>query len=134
MRRIWFSVCSVIILAGCQAKMEEQAEPFLFDYKENTIAPENKEKVDGWLTNAKFNEETKIHSLEVDDGFIYLYAKGYSDVMVTYQRDVRKEKQDRFLRANFKKGNETEEVFIEVQYNSQLCCDTIVIDDSFTGE
>lgn len=134
MRRYLFLVCSVLIISGCQAKLKEQEEPFLFDYKENTIVPENKEKVDEWLTNAKLNEKSKIHSLEMDNGYTYLYANGYSDVLVTYQRDLRNGKQDRFLRVNFKKGNENDEVFIEVQYNPKFCCDSLVIDDSFKGE
>ncbi|RSD29592.1 hypothetical protein [Mesobacillus subterraneus] len=112
----------------------EQEEPFLFDYKENKIAPENKEKVDKWLENAKLNDDTKIHSMDIDNKYIYVYAKRYSDVLVSYQRVLKKGKTNSVMKANLKKGNETDEIFVEVKYNPEFCCENTVIEDSYEGE
>lgn len=65
------------------------------------------------------------------NGYQYYYARGYSDVVVTYEREQKNEKQYSLLRANFKKGTETDEVFIEIKYNTLLCCDATVVDDTY---
>lgn len=56
------------------------------------------------------------------------------DVLVTYQRDQKKDKQYSLIKTNLKKGKKTDEVFIEVKYNTLLCCDATAIDDTYEGE
>jgi len=38
------------------------------------------------------------------------------------------------IKTNLKKGKKTDEVFIEVKYNTLLCCDATAIDDTYEGE
>ncbi|MFD1738859.1 hypothetical protein ACFSCX_20300 [Bacillus salitolerans] len=122
----------LMFLAGCVSFGIEEEESFVFSYTRNSIVDENKERVNNWLNNVK--KEVKIHSLGTINGYEYFYARGFNDVLVTYLLEKKQENQFSLLRANFKKGNEDDEILIEVKYNPSLCCDGTVIDDSYTGK
>lgn len=124
----------LVFVVGCQSFVKEKEEPFIFSYSHNSIETENEAEVNEWLMNAKKDEQSPIHNFGTIDGFEYFYAKGFSDVSVTYQREQNQEEQYSLIKANFKKGNENDEVLIEIKYNPLVCCDGIVIEDTYKGE
>ncbi|QOR64918.1 hypothetical protein IM538_13800 [Cytobacillus suaedae] len=125
---------SLILIVGCQNNATVDEEPFIFSYSLNNISVENESEVHRWLEDVKADEQSRIHSLGTIDGYEYFYAKGYSDASVTYQMQKKAKEDYRVIKANFKKGNEVNEVLIEVKYNPLVCCDGTVINDSYTGE
>ncbi|MGM7723634.1 hypothetical protein [Metabacillus sp. Hm71] len=122
----------LLLIVGCQSL--EKEKPFIFSYSHNTIKTENEDEVHTWLMNAKNDQQSLIHNMGTNDGYEYFYAKGFRDVSVTYQREQRKEEPYSLIKANFKKGNENDELFIEVKYNPLVCCDGILIEDNYSGE
>ncbi|WP_216827417.1 hypothetical protein [Alkalihalobacterium elongatum] len=135
--RIYFILSSVLffnVIVGCQSDTTLNEEPFLISYSHDTIHHENKDEINKWLIEVKDQSEVKIHSNRTIPGYKYFYAKGYNDVFVTFQRYLKNDGESSLIKANFKKGNLEDEVFIEVKYNPSLCCDSTVIDDSYDGE
>ena len=136
-KRFYLLLSTVLLLVftvGCQITETKREEPFIFTYTFSSLKNEDSVVLNEWLSNAKAEKDSNIHSFEMDNGYHYYYARGYSDVLVTYQREQKKDKQYSLIKVNFKKGNETDEVFIQLKYNTLLCCDAIVIDDTYGGD
>lgn len=129
-------VCMIFILLsggllGCQKNTAhtENVEPFIFSYNHNRVESINANNVNDWLNKAKSETEPTLHSYDMGNGYMYFYAKGFSDVEVTYSMEVNNDNRERYIKATFKKGNEHDEVFIEVKYNPLVCCDGMAVDD-----
>ncbi|MEW9671528.1 hypothetical protein [Ammoniphilus sp. 3BR4] len=120
----------LIGLLGCQKDTEhtEIEEPFIFSFNRNTIERKNAEDVNIWLKKAKSEHQSKLHSYDMGNGYMYFYAKGFSDVAVTYSMEAKNDNRARLIKARFNKGNEHDEVFIEVKYNPLLCCDGMAVE------
>jgi hypothetical protein len=121
-------------MVGCQSQEVKTDEPFILSYHHDTINSENEMDVNKWLNKAKSDNEAKIHNFSLGNEYNYFYAKGYSDVLVSYRNDLRIGTPNTILNANFKKGNPEDEVFIEVNYNPLICCNGTVVNDSYKGE
>lgn len=120
------------VVVGCQSKvLLEPKEPFIFTYNYNTVNSEEENEVQEWLVNAKADIDSGVHMFSTEDGYEYFFAKGYNDVEILYERKQYKEEVSSIMTANFQKGNEADELLIEVQYDPSLCCDMIVVDDSY---
>jgi hypothetical protein len=119
-----------------QLKGEDAEEPFIFSYSQNIIENKNADDVNAWLTNVRNDgiNNTNVNTFGTEDGYLYFYAEGYKDGVVTYQTELKNGEPFSSLIGNFKKGNEDDNVLIEVKYNPSLCCDGTIIMDSYNEE
>lgn len=127
---ILFSV-SIISLLGCESSEgteEALEEPFIFSYNHGTIDTENEEEVNRWFNEEVREDKQQIYVNDLGNGYIYFYGKGFNEVYVRYQLELRDEMKDRSIFANFTRGDETDYVFIEVKYNPIYCCDGIAVE------
>ncbi|WP_202078854.1 hypothetical protein [Caldalkalibacillus salinus] len=125
-------VCMLTVVGYLQVMYTD--EPFIVSYDHDQIKLENEEKVLNWLDGTQMENDSKIHSYSLGDDYHYFYVKGYSDVLVSYGMDLKGDNPYTFLTANFKEGKPDDEVFIEIESNPLICCDGIVVDDSYKGE
>jgi hypothetical protein len=126
-------VFSLLMLSSCQNQEAPTDEPFIFHYKYDTIASENVDEVNRWLSESKLGN-SKVSVLENKEGYYYFYGKGYSDVLVSYRMNLRNNIPYTSLIASFKKGNPEDEVFIQVTYNPVFCCNDVAVDENYEGE
>lgn len=118
-RILSFLISILLILTGCGKGQQEQ-QPFIFSYEMNKIEPEHSAVINEWLTDAKNSNVQSIYSYETPDGYKYSYLKGYKDVEVSF---IYSNNQGQ-LKQRFIKGNENDEVFVQVKYNTSICCHT----------
>ncbi|MEW9672785.1 hypothetical protein [Ammoniphilus sp. 3BR4] len=121
----FLAIIFFVLITGCGTNDDV---PFIFLYELNSIEEEHQERVNDWLHGVKNSNEAKIHSYGIEDGFEYLFAKGYKDISVSFIYEDKKGEKKGYLKTDFIKGEVSDTVFLKVKYNPLLCCDTIIID------
>lgn len=125
--KIYLAIITFVLITGCSPNSDV---PFIFLYEVNSIEEEHQERVNDWLQGVKNSTDAKIHSYGLEDGFEYLFAKGYKDATVSFIYEDKKSEKKGYLKTNFIKGEDTDTVFLKVKYNTLLCCDTIIFDSN----
>ncbi|MFF2480987.1 hypothetical protein [Paenibacillus sp. NPDC058071] len=115
MKLITATFLILFLITGCSSPKEEK--PFILSYEFNKIDPKHEAELQKWLHDAKEDQEIKIHNIDLD-GYKYSYVKGYKDVEVSYIH----ERQEGKLKQRFIKGTENDEVFVQIKYNTSICC------------
>lgn len=85
--RLYLQLCAVLLLVftvGCQTTETTKEEPFIFTYTFKSMENEDSEILNEWLSNARADKGTNIHSFEMENGYLYYYARGYSDGCISY--------------------------------------------------
>lgn len=122
------SILLVFLLIGCASN--DANKPFIFSYEYHSIEPKHNEAVHAWLSDARMEEEIKIHRYELD-GYNYMYVPTYKDVVITHLYS----EGTGSLKQRFIKGTNDDEVFVKIKVNPAICCTNFIYetDDNAFG-
>jgi hypothetical protein len=125
----------LFILNGCNnennhASNKKNKDTSIVDYEYLSINELYSDEINQWLSKAISSEEESLYSLESKDGNTYVYAKGHKKAKVSYLHEDIEGKIRRNLKVTLLKGNSSETVFLKVSYNSDYCCDFVIIGDA----
>lgn len=117
---------SLIILSGCSIKKNEDKNIVDFEYlsKDDEISDE----VNQWLIDAETSKDEIVHSFDSQEGITYVYAKGHNKAKVSYINENIEGEQYQNLKVTLLKGSSRDTVFVKISYDSDLCCDTEILD------
>jgi len=122
----------LVILNGCSFK--QNTDTNIIDYEYLSINEQYSEDVNQWLSNAVKSNDDRIYSLSSKDGNIYVFANGHKKAKVSYLYEDTEGKTNRSLKITLLKGNNNDNVFLKISYNSDLCCDAEILDDADNEE
>ncbi len=133
-----------VILSGCSNEFNTssneqnnkiQIEKMLegiYSYEYNSIEPRHKELINEWLSDIK-NDPILIHSHSItngNEGYEYLYAKGYKNFEVSFVYSV----DDVFNKGRLhfvgNKGSAEDEILVKVKYDTRYVLGTVISDKS----
>ncbi|WP_404356457.1 hypothetical protein LG291_23180 [Cytobacillus firmus] len=119
---------TLFILSGC--KEEQDINKNIVEYEYLSKNEQYSSEINQWLNNAMHSEDESVYSLSSKDGNTYVYAKGHKKAKVTYLYEDTEGKTNRSLKVTLLKGNSNDDVFIKISYDSDLCCDVEILDDT----
>jgi hypothetical protein len=119
---------ALFILSGCN--QEQNTNKSIVEYEYLSKNEQYSDEINQWLSNAMHSEDENVYSLSSKDGNTYVYAKGHIKAKVAYLYEDTEGKTNRSLKVTLLKGNRNDEVFIKISYDSDLCCDVEILDDT----
>ncbi|WP_421383290.1 hypothetical protein ACOJQI_02665 [Bacillus salacetis] len=117
---------SLLILSGCN--IEKNKDQNIVNYESLSKDAEIPDEVSQWLIDAETSKDEIIHSLDSEEGITYVYAKGHKKAKVSYIYENIEGKHYQNLKVTLLKGSSSDTVFIKISFNSDLCCDTEILD------
>ncbi|BCB04033.1 hypothetical protein [Bacillus sp. KH172YL63] len=119
---------SLYILSGCN--IEQQIDQNVVDYEYLSKDEELPQDVQQWLMNVDAYKDEMVHSFEKNDGVIYIYAKEHKKAKVAYIDENIDGQHTKNIKITLLKGDSQDTVFVKISYDSDLCCETQIIDDT----
>ncbi|MGD7059312.1 hypothetical protein ACQCVN_21005 [Rossellomorea aquimaris] len=125
-----FSVILILflfILSGCN-NIEQNRDQNIFNYEYLSKSDEIPDEVNQWLIDVETSKDEIVHSFGSEEGIRYVYAKGHKKAKVSYINENIEGKHYQNLKVTLLKGTSKDTVFIKISYDSDLCCDTEILD------
>ncbi|WP_060663661.1 hypothetical protein [Bacillus sp. CHD6a] len=117
---------SLLLFSGCNIEQNQNQNIIGYEYlSKDAVIPD---EVNQWLIGAETSKDEIIHSLGSEEGIMYVYAKGHKKAKVSYINENIEGKQYQNLKVTLLKGNSNDTVFVKISYDSDLCCDTEILD------
>ncbi|UCZ51536.1 hypothetical protein LGQ02_11700 [Bacillus shivajii] len=105
---------------------EDSDKPFILSTSYDSVEPEHEELVDEWLSEIVVKDDSGVLNFSLkDEGYEYIYAKGFNDAEVSFIYHERHSKGK--LETVLKTGDINDSLLIQVKYNNEICCSGIGI-------
>ncbi|UCZ51464.1 hypothetical protein LGQ02_11305 [Bacillus shivajii] len=122
MRILIFILIIGFLLTGCNFtnnSNEGSDKPFILSTSYDSIEPEHEKLIDEWLSEIEVKNDSKVFNISLkDEGYEYIYAKGFNDAEVSFIYNERHSKGK--LETVLKSGDIDDSLFIQVTYNNEI--------------
>ncbi|QST02150.1 hypothetical protein IMZ31_22115 (plasmid) [Pontibacillus sp. ALD_SL1] len=116
---------SLLILSACD--FEQNNDQYIVDYEYLSKEDEIPDDVTQWLINID-SEDRRIHSLTLEEGTTYVYANQHKKAKVSYIDENIEGESNQSMKVTLLKGSNKDTVFIKISYETDLCCDSEILD------
>lgn len=106
---------------GWQSNSNEDTSSSSFvNYEYLSLDEEYSDEINSWLKEVRNDSEKDLYHLSLDEGKEYIYGKGYTQAKVSHTYEDFDGKINRSITATLLEEESSDEIFVEITYNSDI--------------